>query len=214
MSQADVFKATLEAQLGEPYVLGDEGPATHDCSGLHYEGQRGAGVLWRGRPWPRETANDYKNKAVPAGPPYRVGWPVFFMGTSGHAYHVASITEVDPDGRDGWTIEARGRRWGVVRYRMSDPRNGVLARGGKVYRYPGIDLGELEDEMDQVTFDKMADDWAKRNILAVWPPDLKEASEGCAEIGLLETRHKGTAAVSVNLFRVALWRLAKKAGLT
>ena len=99
MSQADVFKATLEAQLGEPYVLGDEGPATHDCSGLHYEGMRGAGVLWKGRPWPRETANDYKNKAVPAGPPYRVGWPVFFMGTSGHAYHVASITEVDPDGR-------------------------------------------------------------------------------------------------------------------
>ncbi|MBN1459825.1 MAG: hypothetical protein JXA57_09815, partial [Armatimonadetes bacterium] len=94
----------------------------------------------------RETANDYKNKAVPAGPPYRVGWPVFFMGTSGHAYHVASITEVDPDGRDGWTIEARGRRWGVVRYRMSDPKNGVLARGGKVYRYPGIDLGELEED--------------------------------------------------------------------
>lgn len=147
MSKADLFKATLEAQLGEPYVLGDEGPATHDCSGLHYEGMRGAGVLWKGRPWPRETANDYKNKAVPAGPPYRVGWPVFFMGTSGHAYHVASITEVDPDGRDGWTIEARGRRWGVVRYRMSDPRNGVLARGGKPYRYPGIDLGELEDEM-------------------------------------------------------------------
>lgn len=148
MSQADTFKATLEAQLGESYVLGDEGPATHDCSGLHYEGMRAAGVLWKGKPWPRLTANDYKNMAAPSSGPYRVGDPVFFMGASGHAYHIASVTDVDAGGRDGWTIEARGRRWGVVKYRISDPANGVRIRGGRFYRYPGIDLGELaEDDM-------------------------------------------------------------------
>jgi len=207
MSQADLFKATLEAQLGEPYVLGDEGPATHDCSGLHYEGQRGAGVLWKGRPWPRETANDYKNKAVPAGPPYRVGWPVFFMGTSGHAHHVASITEVDPDGRDGWTIEARGRRWGVVRYRMSDPQNGVLARGGKVYRYPGIDLGELEDDMTPEEVRQIV----REELEVVWSDTVERDQKYLVEKGIIQAlRPKGKIA-SVSYVDSLLARVLRKA---
>jgi hypothetical protein len=142
MSKADLFAAHLEAQLGEPYVLGDEGPHTHDCSGLHYEGMRAAGVLWKGRPWPRETANDYKMKARPTTwEALGVGDPIFFCGTSGHAHHVASYVG------GGYTIEARGRRWGVVKYHLDDPSNGVKKRGGRPYHYPGIDLGELEDDM-------------------------------------------------------------------
>ena len=96
---------------------------------------------------PRTTTRTWRPRSPPCSR-LKVGDPVFFMGASGHAYHVASVTEVDPNGLDGWTIEARGRAWGVVRYRISDPTNGVRRRGGKFYRYPGIDLGELTGDED------------------------------------------------------------------
>lgn len=68
--------------------------------------------------------------------------------------------------------------------------------------------------MDQATFDKMADNWASRNLVTTYAPDLKEAVDGCAKLGLLETKHAGNKPISTSLFRVALYRLAKKAGLS
>ena len=70
-----------------------------------------------------------------------------------------------------------------------------------------------EEDMDQATFDRMADDWAKRSTVTTYAPDLKEAVDGCARLGLLEARHPGDRPISTSLFRVALWRLARKAGL-
>lgn len=209
MSKADIFRATLDAQLGEPYVLGDEGPNTHDCSGLHYEGMRAAGVLWKGKAWPRETANDYKNKAVPADPPYRVGWPVFFSGKSGHAYHVASITEVDPDGRNGWTVEARGRKFGVVRYRISDPVNGVLARGGKVYRYPGIDLGGLtEDDMTEDEIRAIV----REEVDIIYSVDVARAQQHLVRLGILAKERAADKAASVGFVALMASRVLKTLG--
>jgi cell wall-associated NlpC family hydrolase len=45
--------AYARAQLGKPYVRGDEGPAAFDCSGLTWAAWRYAGLAWR-----RMTAAD------------------------------------------------------------------------------------------------------------------------------------------------------------
>lgn len=215
MTQADIFKATLEAQLGEPYVLGDEGPDTHDCSGLHYEGMRAAGVLWKGRPWPRETANDYKNKArpLPVTEPLKVGDPCFFLGTSGHAYHVASFVGYD-ETAVGWTIEARGRKWGVVKYRLNDPANGVLKRGGRFYRYPGVDLGELTED------DIMTDPVLRECILLTrvsslarsWDEPIAEAREAGDQARVAALKNERKMAVEAERLRLGLTK-AQVAGI-
>ncbi|MBN1320271.1 MAG: C40 family peptidase [Thermoleophilia bacterium] len=202
MSQADLFAAHLEAQRGEPYVLGDEGPHTHDCSGLHYEGMRAAGVLWKGRPWPRETANDYKNKARPIiWEALKVGDPIFFCGNSGHAYHVASYVG------GGYTIEARGRRWGVVKYRVDDPTNGVKKRGGKPYHYPGIDLGELEDDMTPEEVRQIV----REELEVVWSDTVDCDQKYLVAKGIIEApRPKGKIA-SLSYVDSLLARVLRKA---
>lgn len=78
----------------------------------------------------------------------------------------------------------------------------------------GLEAWKGGDDMDQATFDKMADNWASRNLVTTYAPDLKEAVDGCAKLGLLETKHPGSKPISTSLFRVALYRLAKKAGLS
>ena len=72
-------------------------------------------------------------------PPYRVGDVICFGAP---AYHIALYVGLNE------TVEARGERWGVVRYRLDDPVNGVFKRGGKVRRFDWLQLGELtEDDM-------------------------------------------------------------------
>lgn len=141
MSKADVVVATLEAKVDCPYVFGAQGPNSFDCSGLHWYAYHKAGI-----PWARTTADGFKRQARPLTPSegYKVGDPIFFLGKSGTAYHVATFTGY----RDGvgYSIEARSRRYGVVEYRLDDPVHGVLKRKGRFYRYPGINLGEITEE--------------------------------------------------------------------
>jgi hypothetical protein len=140
MSQADTYSQYLHEQIGEPYVWGDEGPGTHDCSGLYWEGMHQAGVLWRSHPFPRMTANDYYHMGTTIARPEYVGADAGYIVTkSGKAVHIIPYVGL------GYTIEARGRKWGVVKYALDDPINGAYRRKAKWRRLP-VNLGELTEE--------------------------------------------------------------------
>jgi len=209
MSKADLFAAKLEAQLGEPYVLGDEGPNTHDCSGLHWEGLRAANVLWKGKPLPRETAHDYYLKSVPTSwAVIKVGDPIFFLSSTGHAYHVASYVG------HGFTIEARGRKWGVVKYALDDPVNGVIKRKGRPAHYPGVDLGELteEDDMTEDEVRKIVDERLSERIDVIFSDDVAEAQERLVDLGLLVKPRAHSKAASVGFVALMISRALSKCG--
>lgn len=170
MSAADTIRATAIGLVGSPYVLGNEAyyddgwePSSHptatDCSGLVFACYRRAGVLWRsGVTWPRLTAHGYWERSIRLTAPTRIGDCAYFLGTSGHAYHVALYIG------DGETVEARGRRWGVVRYRLNDPIHGVDRRGCVWGRFPWVELVEPPPPVEE---DDMTDDERK------WLHDLR-----------------------------------------
>ena len=149
MSRADDVRRWALWLEGQEYEWGEESwyiaatpdPYDTDCSGLIYGVYRKCDIPWStGGIWSRQTAAGYQSRSVAVRPPYRVGDVVCF-GTP--AYHIALYV-----GRSE-TVEARGERWGVVRYRLDDPIDGVFRRGGKVRRFPWVDLGELtEEDMD------------------------------------------------------------------
>jgi hypothetical protein len=117
-------------------------PYDTDCSGLVYGVYRKLGIPWKnGVVWPRLTANGYKYNAVPVTKPYRVGDVFCFMDSSGHCYHIGLYVGTI-DGVE-YTVEARGRSWGVKAYPLNDSVNGVLHRGAKMYRFPWVNLGVL-----------------------------------------------------------------------
>jgi hypothetical protein len=137
MTQADVFVRTLYEQLGEPYVWGEEGPNGHDCSGLYREAMRAAKVKWPGGP-SDVTADGIYHMGKPISAPQFVGIDCgFTISKTGRAVHIIPYAGL------GYTIEARGRKWGVVRYRLTDPINGALKRKTVWRRLPGIDMGDL-----------------------------------------------------------------------
>lgn len=140
MSKADIYSQYLHEQLGEPYIWGEEGPDAHDCSGLYWEGMHAAGVFIEGHQFPRWTANDYYHLGRPITKPEHVGTDAGFIVTkSGKAVHIIPYVGL------GYTIEARGRHWGVVKYALDDPINGAYRRKAKWRRLP-VNLGELTEE--------------------------------------------------------------------
>ena len=146
MTQADIFSQYLHEQLGEPYIWGEKGPDAHDCSGLYWEGMHEAEVLWRSHPFPRLTADDYYRMGTTISRPEYVGADAgYIVNNSGHAVHIIPYVGL------GYTIEARGRKWGVVKYALDDPINGAYRRKAKWRRLP-VNLGELtpveEDDMN------------------------------------------------------------------
>ncbi len=221
MSKSACIAIKAPGYVGMPYKLGEEGRYVEgpeqtsridiDCSGLVFSLFRDCDVRLNGRPFPRETADDYWRRATKLSGPERIGDCCWFPRT-GRKTHIALYVG------GGKTIEA-GYHGANNRY----PGHGYVgtctvaqmnARGAVWGRIEGLDIYDEEDEdMDQATFDRMADDWAKRNTVTTYASDLKEAVEGCAKLGLLETKHKGDKPITASLFRVALWRLAKKAGL-
>ena len=149
MTKADDIRARALWLVGQEYEWGDEpwylaatprNPYDTDCSGLIYGVFRKCGIPWRtSAVWPRLTAAGYQGASTPVKPPYRVGDVICFGAP---AYHIALYVGLNE------TVEARGERWGVVRYRLDDPVNGVFKRGGKVRRFDWLQLGELtEDDM-------------------------------------------------------------------
>ena len=196
-------------KLGEEfaYVVGYEQTTRDDgdCSGLVYALFRDCNVLLKGRSFPRETADDYWRRATKLSGPERIGDCCWFPRT-GRKTHIALYVG------GGKTIEA-GYHGANNRY----PGHGYVgtctvaqmnARGAVWGRIEGLDIYE-EDDMTPDEVRKIIHE----ELATTYAPDLKEAVDGCAKLGLLETRHKGDKPISASLFRVALWGLAKKAGL-
>ena len=141
MTMADLFSAELHAQLGEPYIWGESGPDAHDCSGLYWEGMHAAGVMYKGKPFPRLTADDYYRMSTSISAPSKVGADAgYIVNKSGHAVHII------PYVGNGNTIEARGRKWGVVEYTLTDPINGALKRKAKWRRFPVELVGDITSD--------------------------------------------------------------------
>ena len=153
MTRANDIREWALWLVGQAYEWGEESwylaatpdPYDTDCSGLVYGVYRKVGIPWKTGDravWPRLTAHGYKTNAVRVDEPYEVGDPIFFSDNKGHAYHVALYVG------NGETVEARGRKWGVVKYRLDEPNNSVLSRGGVFYRFPWTHIGQLEDDVD------------------------------------------------------------------
>ena len=221
MSKADCIAAKAPSYIGMPYKLGEEGAyvagyeqtkATDiDCSGLFWSLLLDCGVKLHGRKPDRLTADAYWHMATPIAKPEIPGDCCWFP-KSGRKTHIAIYIG------GGRTIEAGyhgpNNQYPGAHYVGTCTIAQMNARGAVWGRIEGLDIySEEEEDMDQATFDRMADDWAKRNVVTTYAPDLKEAVDGCAKLGLLESRHQGDKPISASLFRVALWRLAKKAGL-
>jgi len=221
MSKASDFAAKAKTYIGMRYGLGEEGKYVVgpeqtsildiDCSGLLYALCRDCGVLYKGKSLWRDTADGYwKLVTKKLAGPERIGDCCWFPKT-GRKTHIAIYIG------GGRTIEAGyhgpNNAYPGAHYVGTCTIAQMNARGAVWGRIEGLDIYDEEDDMDQATFDRMADDWAKRNVVTTYAPDLKEAVDGCAELGLLETKHAGGRPITTSLFRVALWRLAKKAGL-
>ena len=117
---------------------------------------------------------------------------VGILGSPGRLCHTTSPSNPLRIEADIW---AAGNRVGVVRF-LTDAE------------YASMFVTE-EDDMTPDEVRKIV----REELVTTYAPDLKEATEGCAKLGLLETKHPGDRPISTSLFRVALYRLAKKAGL-
>lgn len=147
---ADKIRIYALSLLGAPYVLGNEpwfdigyepssNAVASDCSGLVFGVLRRAKVKWKdGSDWPRLVADGYyKNSISVTRDQLRPGDVACFVGSSGRCYHIALVIDHNT------TVEARGRRWGVVIYPLEDAGNGVLARHAKLRRFSWLDPGAL-----------------------------------------------------------------------
>ena len=215
--KADCIAARAKTYIGMRYGLGEEGhytvgpPQTPildiDCSGLLYALCRDCGVLYKGKQLWRDTADGYWKLATKLAAPERIGDCCWFPRT-GRKTHIAIYIG------GGKTIEA-GYHGPNDQY----PGSGYVgtctvaqmnARGAVWGRIPGLDLYDEEDDMTPEEVRKLI----REELVTTYAADLKEATEGCARLGLLETKHPGDRPISTSLFRVALYRLAKKASLT
>ena len=116
---------------------------------------------------------------------------VGILGSPGRLCHTTSPTNPLRIEADTWSASSRV---GVVRI-LTD-----------------AEYASMFVEEDDMTPDEVRK-IVREELVTTYAPDLKEAVDGCAKLGLLESRHKGDRPISTSLFRVALWRLAKKAGL-
>lgn len=146
MSLADRIKSKAISKLGSPYVFGTQGPRTFDCSGLVFWIYRTCDTDWKtGQTWPRLTAHGFWHYAERISQPTQVGDCCFWLGKSGKAYHIGIYVG------NGKTVEARGRRWGVVCYDLNDPIHGTIKRKAVWGRFSWVKPGDLtEEDMDKL----------------------------------------------------------------
>lgn len=153
-TSADKFVVLANFLVGEEYTWGDEpwfvaggavtaDPYDTDCSGVVFGIYRKLGVLWKtGASWPRLTANGYYYNTIPVSiTDLRTGDIFSFVDSNNHSYHTG-VVERDKDGKL-YTIEARGSKWGVVKYAIDDSVNGVAHRGGHFRRFSWVNLGNV-----------------------------------------------------------------------
>jgi|LSQX01.2.fsa_nt_gb hypothetical protein len=223
MSKSACIAAKAPGYIGIPYQRGEEfryvvGPEQTrrldgDCSGLFYALLMDCGVLLSGKmPW-RGTADDYWNLATKIDRPSVPGDCCWFP-RSGRKTHIAVYIG------NGQTIEA-----GYHGPNNAYPGSGYVgtctiqqmnARGAVWGRIEGLDIYDEEDyevNLTEAQLNAKIDERVQKVLVTTYAPDLQEARDGCAREGILEARHKGNLPISTDLFRVALWRVMKKARL-
>jgi len=94
----------LEGERGRPYQWGAKGPDEWDCSGLVWGAFKSVGILL-----PHGSANQARFARRIAVARAHEGCLIFKTRSTGVVYHVGIV--VAPAA----LIEARGRKWGVVR---------------------------------------------------------------------------------------------------
>lgn len=153
MSLAEQFLIFADKLIGEEYTWGDEpwfsaggasteDPYDTDCSGLVFGIFRKLGILWsNGAIFPRLTANGYYHSSTPVSESdLKVGDIACFVDSKNHCYHIGVVLGKQEDGKV-WVEEARGKKYGVVKYAIDDPTNGAIHRGAKFMRFVWVDLG-------------------------------------------------------------------------
>lgn len=91
--------STANAQIGDPYVWGAEGPDAFDCSGLVYYSYR-----VHGKTLPR-TAQQQYNSVTHVAPSNRQVGDLVFIGTSSYSIYHVGIYAGWKDGK-GWMTNA------------------------------------------------------------------------------------------------------------
>jgi len=216
MSKATEVRRIALSHVGKPYGWGEEGryvvgvETTEiddvDCSGEIYATFREAGVLYKGKTLWRDTADGYwKLVTKKLTKPERIGDCCWFPRT-GKKKHIALYLGDDTVIEAGY--HGPNNAYPGAHYVGTCTIAQMNARGAVWGRIEGLDIYQ-EDDMTPDEVRKIIHE----ELATTYAPDLKEAVDGCAKLGLLETRHKGDKPISASLFRVALWRLAKRAGL-
>lgn len=124
-TRADAYRTWHYKELGADYDWGDIPVSPYktaeerdsDCSGLRIGALRHAGITVPGRP----TAHEFYRSGVRIDHPSEIGDYAVHL-VDGHAKHIVDFVG------DNTMIEARGTGYGVVRYRVDDPRDGAAAR--------------------------------------------------------------------------------------
>lgn len=150
MSKADLFNAYLITASGpknpdasRDYIwaaLGNDpnhdGDPEWDCSGLRIAALRAAGIKVSGRP----TAEVFRQTGHRISGPSQPGDYFVLLRADGTAHHVGMFLA----GYNS-TVEARGKDYGIKRYRLDDRTNSVKARKGVWMRNDAVNraLGSL-----------------------------------------------------------------------
>jgi hypothetical protein len=150
MSKADVFNAYLIAASGpknpdasRDYIWGalgndpnHDGDPEWDCSGLRIAALRAAGIKVSGRP----TAEVFRQTGHRIAGPSQAGDYFVLLRSDGTAHHVGMYLQ----GYNS-TVEARGKDYGIKRYRLDDKTNSVRARKGVWMRNDAVNraLGSI-----------------------------------------------------------------------
>lgn len=216
MSKAACIVREAPCYIGMPYFLGEEGPyvvgkeqtkATDiDCSGLVYALFRDCNVLLSGKPFPRETADDYWRRADSIPKPERVGDCCWFPRT-GRKTHIAMYignNQVIEAGNHGPNNAYPGSG-----YTGTCTVAQMNARGAVWGRFRGIDIGTLEDDMtpDEVRAIVREElEWGGTSA------EIKTAESHLVRLGLISRGRPPAKGLTWGLFALLLSRVLKLLG--
>ncbi|MEN6544944.1 MAG: NlpC/P60 family protein [Armatimonadia bacterium] len=211
MSKAACIAAKATGYIGMPYRLGEEGPyqvggpqtsaLDIDCSGLVYALMQDCDVRLDGKPFPRETADDYWRRATRLTHPERVGDMCWFPRT-GAKTHIALYIG------NGKTIEA-----GYHGPNNQYPGHGYVgtctvaqmdARGAVWGRIMSLDIYQ-EDDMtpDEVRA------IVREEIDIIYSPDVAAAQKALEDAKIIGRRHDPSKAASVGYVDLLLSRVLR-----
>lgn len=218
MSKADCIAAKALTYVGMRYGLGEEGKYVVgpqqttildiDCSGLLYALCRDCGVLYKGKPLWRDTADGYWHLATKLAGPERIGDCCWFPRV-GHKTHIAIYIG------DGRTIEAGyhgpNNKYPGAHYVGTCTIAQMNARGAIWGRIEGLDIyDETEDDMNEAEVRAIV----REEIEQVWDEDAGKAADAhLTKLGIINKAHPAGKAVSVRYLNITLSRVLKKLGL-